>query len=281
MRPRQWVKNLLVLAAPALGGVLDTAEGFRSALIALVAFTLASAGTYLVNDARDAEADRLHPVKRTRPIAAGVVPVPMAYAVGGALMTGALLLGALTLPVSFLGVLIAYVAVTLAYQAGAKHLPIWEMVIVAVGFVLRLIAGGVATGTPLSSWFLIVGGAAAFFVVVTKRKAEIEELASGAPRHRPALAGYSRDLLLMAQAASLGVALAAYALWAFTDATSSGSSVWLELSIVPLFMGMLRFAQQADILKVSAPEELILRDPQAAALGFAWVVLVAIGLAGG
>ena len=279
-RPRQWVKNLLVLAAPALGGALEQRQGVINALVALVAFTMASAGTYLINDARDVKADRLHPVKRERPVAAGVVPVKFAYGLGGALMAGALVLGFLTLPAAFAGVLAGYVAITLAYQAGAKDIPIWELGIVAAGFVLRLIAGGAATGTPLSSWFLIVGGGAAFYVVVTKRKAEIGEMSDEAYAHRPSLAGYTPDMLLMAQAATLGVTLTAYALWAFTDAVPGGTSAWLEVSIVPLFLGMLRLGQQAEILRVSAPEELLLRDTQMTGFGILWLALVIIGLGG-
>lgn len=272
------MKNLLVLAAPALGGALDQRQGVVNTAIAVIAFTVASAGTYLINDARDAHADRLHPVKRNRPIAAGVVPVRLAYAVGAVLMATALLIAVLSLPAAFAGVLGVYVVMTLAYQAGAKNIPIWELAIVAAGFVLRLIAGGTATGTPLSSWFLIVGGGAAFYVVVTKRKSELSEVQGDPAAHRPALAGYTTDLLVAAQAAALAVTITAYALWAFTDATPAATSAWIEVSIVPLFLGMLRFAQQADILKVSAPEELLLRDPQMLAFGFLWLVLVIVGL---
>ena len=276
-RPKQWIKNGLVLAAPALGGALGTADGLASALIALVAFTLASAGTYLINDARDAEADRLHPVKRLRPIAAGTVSVRTGYTVGGLLMIGALVLGALTLPHAFLGVLAAYLIVTLLYMAGVKDVPIWEMAFVAAGFVLRLVGGGAATGTRLSGWFLVVGGATAFFIVVTKRKAEIAELELGASRHRPSLAGYSHDILLVAQAVSFAVAITAYALWSFTGTATAGASIWLELSIVPLFMIMLRFGQQAEVAKVSAPEEILFRDPQLVTMIVLWLVLVVVG----
>lgn len=269
---------MLVLAAPLLGGALTTTNGWRAALLATASFTFASAGTYLLNDARDADADRLHPTKRLRPVAAGTVSVKAAIATGIALMALALLIGVVALPPSFVAVLAAYLVTTIAYQIGAKDAPLWELAIVASGFVLRLIAGGVATGTPLSSWFLIVGGGGAFFVVVTKRRAEIEDMGEAADRHRPALGGYSRELLLMAQSAALAVSITAYALWAFTDSPVKSGSVWIEVSIIPLLLAMLRFAQQAEMKRVSAPEEVLLRDRQLIALGTAWVLLVAIGI---
>lgn len=278
LRPKQWVKNVLLLAAPALAGTLNEPDVLADVAIGIACFILASSAVYLVNDVRDADADRLHPTKQHRPIASGAVTPATAMVTSAILTVLAVVLAAIMLPPAFLAVLAAYLIITLAYQIGVKNIPIWELAVVAAGFVLRLIAGGTATGTPLSSWFLIVGGGASFYVVVTKRRGELVELGAAAGAHRPSLAAYGTDQLLAAQAAALAVTTTAYSLWAFNYAPLVGSSAWLEVSVVPLFLGMLRFAQQAEHTGVSAPEEVILKDWQLLTCGLAWVVLVAIGV---
>lgn len=278
LRPKQWVKNVLLVAAPALAGTLLEPRVLADVAIGIACFILASSAVYLVNDVRDVAADRLHPVKRHRPIASGAVSPALALAAAALLVTASVALALVLLPLGFTAVLAAYLIITLAYQLGVKDIPIWELAVVAAGFVLRLIAGGTATGTPLSSWFLIVGGGASFYVVVTKRRGELVELGEHAATHRASLGAYGMDQLLAAQAAALAVTTTAYSLWAFNYAPGAEPSAWLELSVVPLFLGMLRFAQQAQHTGVSAPEEVIMRDWQLIAFGALWVVLVAIGV---
>src|SRR5690242_9760450 len=147
IRPRQWMKNLLVLLAPvaALGGNVqyDYREVAVKVLIAFVSFSLAASTVYLVNDVRDVEADRQHPTKRFRPIAAGVVPVWLAYCV-------AVVLGIAALAVSFLAtanlavVIAIYIAMQMAYCFGLKHQPVLDICIVASAYLIRAIAGGAA-----------------------------------------------------------------------------------------------------------------------------------------
>src|SRR4029453_642967 len=158
MRPRQWVKNLLVLIAPvaAFGSDVkfDVGDVAIKALIAFVAFSLAASSIYLINDARDVEADRQHPTKRFRPIAAGVVPEWLAYSV-------AVVLGVIALAVSLLAtpnlavVIGIYIAMQLAYCFGLKHQPVLDICIVASAYLIRAIAGGAAASIPLSQWFLL------------------------------------------------------------------------------------------------------------------------------
>jgi len=141
MRPRQWVKNVLVLAAPMAAGVVGQPSVLLATLVAFVSFSLAASGVYLINDARDVEADRAHPVKRYRPIAAGVLPVRLAYAVAVFLLLAALGL-ALLATWQLVAVTVVYEVVQLAYCFGLKHQPVLDICIVASGFLLRGIAGG-------------------------------------------------------------------------------------------------------------------------------------------
>ena len=157
MRPRQWVKNVLVFAAPFVGGDLLTPGIVPDLLVAFVAFSLAASGIYLVNDAKDVAADRAHPTKRFRPIAAGIVPLRLAIAVAVVLLAAAVAVSLLA-SVPLVVVLAVYVVVQLAYCFWLKHQPVLDICIVASGFLLRAIAGGAATGILLSQWFLLVGG---------------------------------------------------------------------------------------------------------------------------
>src|SRR5699024_2067954 len=155
VRPRQWMKNLLVFAAPfTAGGITDGAVLF-SGLVAVVAFTLVASAVYLVNDVVDAAADRSHPTKCRRPIASGAVPVRVAVTVAWVLFGGGMAVG-LFAGWRLLLVLAGYVALQLGYSFGLKHQPVVDLAIVAAGFLLRAVAGGVAAGLPLSQWFLLV-----------------------------------------------------------------------------------------------------------------------------
>src|SRR3954451_8702982 len=172
MRPKQWIKNLLVFAAPGAAGVLREARSFLLALGAFGVFCLAASGTYLLNDAIDFEADRLHHRKRLRPIAAGIVPVGVAKACAAVLLVAAAATSLALGGWSLLLVVGCYIGITLAYTLALKHEPIIDLAAVASGFVLRAIAGGVVTGVAISEWFIIVTSFASLFVVAGKRGAE-------------------------------------------------------------------------------------------------------------
>ena len=156
MRPRQWSKNAFVLGGLIFSGSALHVQPELRAWTTFVAFCLMSGATYLLNDAVDAEADRLHPVKSARPVASGLLPVPAAIATAAVLMSAALGLSAVV-GLKLLVAMAAYVAIpALGYSLWFKHEPVFDMGAVASGFIVRAIAGGVATGVPLSNWFLIV-----------------------------------------------------------------------------------------------------------------------------
>jgi decaprenyl-phosphate phosphoribosyltransferase len=280
-RPRHWVKNLLVFAAPAAAGVLSHGTVAAHAAGAFGVFCLAASGRYFVNDPLDVEADRHHPVKRLRPVAAGIVPAPLAVVVGSVLMAAAIGL-AWVLAGSHLAVVIAvYVGVTTAYSLRLKHEPVVDLACVSTGFVLRAIAGGVATGVPLSDWFIIVSSFGALLIVTGKRSAEHLELGELRGVHRPTLLAYPEAFLRSVRLLSAAVTVTAYCLWAFERSAQAGRGhhpIWFELSIVPFVIAILhvelRFARGMG----GAPEELALRDRTLQLLGLVWVVLVAVGI---
>jgi len=280
-RPRQWVKNVLVFAAPGAAGVLFHAGTAARAMAAFALFSMAASGTYLLNDAVDHVADRLHPTKRHRPVAAGDVPVGLAKAVGACLLTLSLPL-ALAVDARLALALAVYAAVTFSYSLYLKHQPVLDMAAVASGFVIRAIAGGVATDVPLSNWFLIVASFGSLFMVAGKRQAEHLDLNEDRGAHRASLAHYSLAYLRSVRSVASGVTMTAYCLWAFEKAQSSGhAATWFELSIVPFVIAILRYALLIDGGQGGAPEDVVLADRSLQVIGAVWVLLFALGVYAG
>jgi decaprenyl-phosphate phosphoribosyltransferase len=273
-RPRQWVKNVLVFAAPFAAGRIGEGGVIRASLIAFVVFCLAASAIYLINDAKDVASDRAHPTKRNRPIAAGIVPVPLAMSVAAVLLVAAI-------GISFvqnwqLAVVIAvYEAVQLGYCFGLKNEPVVDLCIVASGFLLRSIAGGVAAHIPLSEWFLLATAFGSLFMVSGKRYAEIRLYEQTGAQIRASLRRYSASYLRFVWATSVAIVITTYSLWAF-DLHQQSRSVWSVLSIVPFVMALLRYAVDVDGGKAGEPEDIVLHDRVLQILGVGWVATVAL-----
>ncbi|MBW4720774.1 decaprenyl-phosphate phosphoribosyltransferase [Saccharothrix obliqua] len=275
MRPKQWLKNVLVFAAPFTSAQITEFSVLTSAALAFVVFSLAASSIYLVNDAKDVEADRAHPTKKNRPIAAGVVPVPLAYGAAVVLVLGSLAL-AYTANWELVTIVVVYLAVQLGYCFGLKHQPVLELCIVASGFLMRFIAGGVAAGIVPSQWFLLVTAFGSLFIVAGKRYAEIKLFHTTGANIRKSLRNYSESYLRFVWATAAAVMIMSYGLWAFQIAERTVNQ-WSVISMIPLVVGMLRYAVDVDSGKAGAPEDVAYRDHVLQALGLFW--LVTIGLA--
>lgn len=271
-RPRQWLKNVLVLAAPAAAGVLVVPSVAVSAVWAAVVFTLASASTYLINDARDVAADRLHPVKCRRPVASGRLGVRSAYGIGLGLAVLAPV-AALPLGPAMVGIVLAYLALTAAYSMRLKHQPVADLLAVACGFVLRAIAGGVATGVALSDWFLLVALFGSLFLVTAKRSAEAQRsLTDGGGRQ--VLAGYPPAWLQQILTVSLAGTVLAYASWAVQYAGRDVALPMLALSVLPFLAALLRYSLLVARGDGEAPEQVVFTDHFLLGAGIVWAALV-------
>lgn len=270
MRPRQWVKNVLVLAAPFAAGDLLMPGIAPKLAIAFVAFSLAASGIYLVNDAKDVEADRVHPTKRNRPIAAGIVPAGLAVGVAVVLLLGSLAL-ALLASVQLAALLTVYVVVQLAYCFWLKHQPVLDICIVASGFLMRAIAGGAATGIALSQWFLLVAGFGSLFMVAGKRYAEMMLAERTGAKIRKSLEAYSASYLRFVWGLSATVLITTYCLWAFEIRETENNPVWAAVSIVPFVVAVLRYSVDVDSGSGGEPEEIALGDRVLQVLALLWV----------
>ena len=277
MRPRQWVKNVLVLAAPLAGGVITQLDVLGPTVLAFLLFCVAASGVYLVNDAHDVEEDRRHPTKRNRPVAAGVVSVPVAVVAGVVLFVVALVLAVLFTRVELAGVLGAYIAISLAYSFFLKDQPVIDLAVVASGFLLRGVAGGAAAGIPLSQWFLLVAAFGALFMVAGKRYGELVALGEDA-RTRKSLAQYSASYLRFVWSLSAGVTCTAYSLWAFELGGEQDQFPWETASIAPFVLALLRYAMDVDRGNAGTPEDVVLGDRVLLAFGLAWALLVGVGV---
>jgi decaprenyl-phosphate phosphoribosyltransferase len=267
-RPRQWSKNLLVLAAPSAAGVIDRPLVAAQLLGAFVVLCLLSSATYLLNDLRDREQDRLHPRKRLRPIAAGELAprAALGWALGLAVL-GIAIASAIRLELGVVAV--SYLLLTASYSLWLRRVVVADVLAIAAGFVLRAVAGGVATDIYLSRWFVIVTACFAIFLVTAKRYAELREHA-GPATTRATLERYSLRGLHLVLLASAAIGCAAYTGWAFTR---PAHLLWYGLSIAPLVLWLARYAKLIGAGAGQAPEELILRDRALLALSLLWAVL--------
>jgi decaprenyl-phosphate phosphoribosyltransferase len=277
MRPKQWVKNVLVATAPLAAGRLFETPVLTGVGLAFVAFCLVSASVYLVNDVRDVAEDRLHPRKRFRPIAAGELKPPAAWALAALTGLAGLALGfVLAVPLGI--TLVVYLAVQLLYSVFLKHLPVVDLAVVASGFLLRAIAGGVATGIPLSQWFLLVAAFGSFFMVAGKRYSEMRAIGGEAGTRR-ALARYSESYLRFAWMLAAVMVLISYSLWAFENRGDGALGLpWTAISIAPFTLGLLQYALEVDAGNAGEPEDVVLHDHVLQGIGVVWLVVISVAV---
>jgi decaprenyl-phosphate phosphoribosyltransferase len=276
VRVRQWHKNALVFAALLPAGDLLPDADLRGVALAFAAFCLISSSVYLINDVRDVEADRAHPVKRFRPIASGRLSVRTAMLTAAVLGTGGFALAFLDgWPLTT--TLAIYYAIQLAYCFGLKHEPVLEMASVASGFLLRAVAGGVASGLPLSQWFLLTTAFGSLFVAAGKRYGEARMGERTGTRVRRVIERYTTTYLRFVWTLSATVVVLTYALWAFEMGEQTGS-VWPQVSLVPFTLAILRFAIDVDAGTAEEPEMIVVRDRVLLALGIVWTCTVVLAV---
>jgi decaprenyl-phosphate phosphoribosyltransferase len=275
MRPRQWAKNVLVIAAALAAGVLGRDNNVAIVVGTFVAFTLVASAVYLINDARDVEEDQRHPTKRLRPVAAGELSVRTA--VTASVVAAVVGLGLGTAIDRELGVTLGvYVVLQVAYALWLKQQPVIDLAIVAAGFLLRAIAGGVAVDVPLSQWFLLVASFGSLFMVAGKRYSELLSLGTEGGTRRT-LQEYSESYLRFVWSLAAAVTVTAYSLWAFEIYKGSGVN-WQAISIAPFVMGLLRYAVDIDRGVAGEPEEAVLRDRVLQLIALSWLIIFAIGV---
>lgn len=256
LRPKQWTKNLLIFAAPLFSfetintaTLLDTIAGFF-----LLCFV--SGCVYIINDYTDREADRNHPVKRHRPMASGQLNPNLALAFGTVLLIGSLAASAILSPL-FTVLLGLYFMMNVAYSFRLKHVVIIDIMIIAAGFVLRAIAGGLVIHVPFTPWFLLCTMLLSLFLAIGKRRHELVLLHEDKGSHRKVLEHYSLELLDQFSGIVTTATIISYSLFTFT----SGRTVHLMWTIPLVIYGMFRYLYLIHIEKKGgAPDRVLFED---------------------
>jgi decaprenyl-phosphate phosphoribosyltransferase len=276
MRPTQWIKNALVIAAPVAAGALGRDGVPIRVALATAAFCLLASGIYAINDARDAPEDRLHPLKRHRPVAAGELDARTAIAFGAWLIAvGIAVCAAVSVLLALVGVV--YVALTVSYTLVWRHVRLLDIGAIAGGFVLRAAAGGAAAPVALSRSFLFVVACVAVFVAGAKRYAELRRPETDPSTKRGVLSSYSPGLLELIIAVSSWVAILFYSVWAF-DLPSVHGVPWRPLTILPFAICLLRYDTLVQAGAGEAPDDVLLADRPLQLAGAAWLLLFALGV---
>ena len=285
-RPQQWTKNLLVFAAPLFAFRFEIAV-WLPAGAALAAFCLISSAIYLLNDCLDVAADRAHPTKRNRPIAAGMVSVAGALAIAALLAVVSLSMAA-AVSVPLAGVVLAYGLIQVGYCLQFKRMPLLDLFCIASGFLLRAIAGGVAADLPLSPWFLLTVGLLALFLAIEKRKAELRVGHDRGVITRAVLERYSLPLLLRLESTVATSAFMSYSLWAGGPALRGASTSWMLLTVPFVLVGIFRYQLLSDPDEAERrravdpecssekPEEILLNDRGIQFTLAGWLVTTAV-----
>jgi decaprenyl-phosphate phosphoribosyltransferase len=272
IRPRQWLKNVLVAAAPLAAGVLLDSGVWLTVLLTFVIFCATSSGIYLLNDLLDAESDRQHPKKKFRPIASGELSKPVALVAAIILLVGAPLVAGYFVSFGLTIVVIVYEIVQISYCVWFKHVVVIDLVLVSSGFLMRAIAGAVSLGIPVSQWFLLVAAFGSLFMVAGKRYSEKLQMEGTGAATRRSLEEYSASYLRFVWAMAAGLALITYSLWAFSMGDMA-THLLPAITIIPFSMAILRYAYAIDRGTAGAPEDTVLGDRYLLGLGIIWLVV--------
>jgi decaprenyl-phosphate phosphoribosyltransferase len=284
LRPRQWTKNLIVFAAPLFAFSINFSS-FAGSAFAFLAFCAASSGFYLINDIADVESDRQHPVKCKRPIAAGLVSIPIAIVMAVLLLGGAVSLSWIFSPP--LGAVISgYAILQVAYNLCLKRMVILDIYAIATGFVLRASAGAAATGIIVSPWFVLCTAMLALFLAIEKRKAELRLAKLKGSKPRAVLQRYSLSLLQRMESIVTPGAVVSYALWSSGPVVRGASTSWMLVTLPFVLYGIFRYQLLSDPQEIDndvrseferggrseRPEEVLLKDLPILITVFGWIL---------
>jgi 4-hydroxybenzoate polyprenyltransferase len=277
LRPGQWTKNLVIFAGLLFGRRLFDPVALLDAVCAFAVFCMLSGVVYLVNDIADRDSDRQHPLKSHRPIASGALPVQVA--VTAAFVLGVLgLAGAFGIGRAFAGVAGAYLGLLLLYSGPLKHIVIIDVLTIAIGFVLRAVAGAVAVHVEISHWLLVCTILLALFIALAKRRHEIVLLAGDAAGHRPILGEYSAYLLDQMIGVVTASTLISYVFYSISPETEAKfGTAWLGLTIPFPLYGIFRYLYLVHQREGGgSPADLLLTDRPLLACVAVWALAVAL-----
>ncbi len=293
MRPRQWIKNFALFAAPMFGGMLFAEDMFFQICLGFIAFCLLSSATYVVNDLLDVQKDKLHPFKKMRPIAGGHISTAQAIILFILLISASFFIS-FQISIFFVLISILYLILQLSYSLLFKSLVVFDILFIATGYILRVLAGEVITGYHISVWLLLTTVSLSLFLAVGKRRSELTLLRNQTGAHianvRKSLSHYSDRLLDAYSMMFATTTLLFYSMFTFLESTRDVQipdvflpeflpdylqRKWLMITILPVIYGVMRYLQ--DIYEKSegeSPDRVLLSDKALLAAVVLWGVLV-------
>ena len=278
MRPRHYIKNFLIFVSITFDRNLFNPSVMRQGRLGFAAFCLLASAVYVLNDIRDVEADRLHEVKRNRPVASGAVPIPAAWALSGTLFAAALAIQLAAFGLRGSGLLLAYFAVNLGYSLGLKHVPFLDIVLLVSGFVLRVVYGAAIVGSSTSAWVYLTVFALSFYLGLGKRRNELVKLPPGGGSTRKVLQYYSYEFLDKFMYLCLTLAVTFYALWsADSEVASKYGTDKLVWTVPLLIIILMKYSADIESSSYGDPVDVILQDKVLLLLGVLFG-LVIVGL---
>lgn len=281
-RPNQWTKNLLVFLAPLFAFSFET-QTLLTSIKAFIAFCLISSSIYLINDSIDKDKDKEHPTKKFRAIASGLVSIKSAFIISLVYFSLSLIIG-FSINIFFGFILILYFLVQILYCFKLKQIPIIEFFCIASGFILRSVAGGVASNIFISSWFLLSVGMLSLFIAVEKRKAEIVNLRNSKLNTRKVLKSYSLTLINKFEAVLTSSTIMTYSLWAYGPSIGGSKSPFMIITIPLVMLGIFRYQMLSEIkqnrilkksnINLETPEKIIFTDKPIQIIVLSWLLII-------
>lgn len=259
-RIRHMVKNLFVFSPVFFGLKIDELSYGLEAVKAFILFSLVASSVYIINDVFDRESDRLHPEKKKRPIASGMIKVNVAWLFAFLFFSAGILIGFL-INLKLAGVILLYFIMNLVYSIKLKHVPLLDIFIIAVGFILRIVAGSVMTGIMVSDWLIIMTFLVSVFLVLGKRRDDVIYSIEG-KQVRKAVDGYNLEFINMSMSMVGGILILAYILYTISDpVTAHFNTSYLYLTVFLVILGVLRYLQLIFVFgRLSDPIELFYQD---------------------
>lgn len=276
LRPNEWIKNGVVFLAMIFGGRLLDAASFGETLIAAIAFCFASSAVYCLNDVRDADYDRRDPLKCSRPVASGALSPGTALTTGAVAAVLSMVISGVLLPLNAFWVIVAYLLLNVAYCLRLKNITLVDVIVVALGFVLRIVIGGITARVWISQWIVIMVFLLALFLALAKRRHEVMLVDKGEKgKGRKSVAGYTIPFLDITLGMLAAVIVVGYILYTLQPRTiEQFSTEYLYITALPVLCGLLRYLQLTIVDNRSGnPSKIIYSDRPLRLMAGLWLLL--------
>lgn len=278
MRPAQWLKNVFIILPLFFSRNIMSTDGLINAAYTFVAFSLAASSIYCFNDIMDVEADKLHPKKSKRPIASGKITLPQAYAAMFVLIAAAIL-SLFALPngsarTGTVAIVVIYYVMNIAYCFGLKHIAIIDTFIISTGFVIRVLAGGISTGTWVSQWIILMTFLLALFLAFAKRRDDVVIFNNCGKKMRKNITRYNLEFLNNAISIIAAMTMICYIMWTMSQAVIERlGTEQLYITSIFVLLGMMRYMQLTIVdAKSGSPTNILQRDKFIHLCILGWIV---------